>query len=265
MSHSAGNPLRDRLRAAGCIAPEDEARELTDAADGDVPEEWIARRERGEPLAWITGLTHFCRLTLRIRPGVYVPRPQTEDLARRAEALLPAHGCALDLCTGCGAIAAHLRAVVPTATVIAVDRDPRAVECARGNGVDAREGDVEDASVDWIAGDDSDPHQAAFDLVTAVPPYVPTGELRTLAADVRRWEPRAAIDGGPDGLDTARRIVATAARVLRPGGWLVIELGGEQDELLAPDLDAHGFDAVEPWYDADGDLRGLAASSSPQA
>ena len=236
-----------RLRAAGCIAAEDEARELIEAADGEVPESWIARRERGEPLAWITGRTHFCRLTLQVRPGVYVPRPQTEDLARRAEALLPAHGRALDLCTGCGAIAAHLQSVVPTATVTALDRDPRAVECARANGVEAIEGDVDDAT-------------GEHDLITAVPPYVPTGELHTLAADVRRFEPRGAIDGGPDGLDTARRIVPAAARLLRRGGWLVIELGGDQDELLAPDLDTHGFQAVEPWYDGDGDLRGVAAS-----
>ena len=212
----------------------------------------MARRERGEPLAWITGRTRFCGLQLHAAPAVYVPRPQTEDLARRAATLLPAGGRAVDLCTGTGAIAAFLKHEVPSALVVGVDRDPKAVACARSNGVDAIVADVEDDFA--VAG--------SFDLVTAVPPYVPTGELRTLAADVRRWEPRAALDGGPDGLDTARRIVAAAARLLTPAGWLVIELGADQDELLAPALDAFGFAAIEPWYDEDGDLRGLAASTS---
>jgi release factor glutamine methyltransferase len=97
----------------------------------------------------------------------------------------------------------------------------------------------------------------AFDLVTAVAPYVPTAAIRLLPADVRRHEPRTALDGGPDGLDLVRRVVAAAATVLRPGGWLAIEVGGEQDVALAPVLDRHGFGSVVPWRDADGDLRGL--------
>jgi release factor glutamine methyltransferase len=242
-----------RLRAAGCIAAAAEARELTAAAaDEHELERWLVRRERGEPLAWITGSFEFCGRRLRIEPGVYVPRPQTEDLAVRAATLLPAGGRALDLCTGSGAIAAHLQHAVPTATVAGVDRDRRAVACAQSNGVDVVCADVEEAP-----GDDG-----SYDLVAAVPPYVPTAELRMLPADVIRYEPRGALDGGPDGLDTARRIVAVAARLLKPGGWLVLELGGRQDELLDPALGAAGFDAVDPWYDEDDDLRGLAARRS---
>jgi release factor glutamine methyltransferase len=179
-----------------------------------------------------------------------VPRPQTEDLARRAVALLPAGAAAVDLCTGTGAIAAFLASEVPSASVLGVDRDPKAVACARSNGVAAVEADVEDEFAE----------PGTFDLVTAVPPYVPTGELRTLAADVRRWEPRTALDGGPDGLDTARRIVAASARLLKPEGWLVIELGGAQDDDLAPALNAAGFHSIDQWYDEEGDLRGLAAT-----
>jgi release factor glutamine methyltransferase len=103
-----------------------------------------------------------------------------------------------------------------------------------------------------------------FDLVTAVAPYVPTPELAYLPADVRRWEPRRALDGGADGLDLVRRVVAAAAAALRPGGWLAIEVGGDQDRLLAPTLTAHGFGPADPWHDEDGDLRGLAARWAPR-
>ncbi|HEX8803437.1 MAG TPA: hypothetical protein VF743_04570, partial [Acidimicrobiales bacterium] len=99
----------------------------------------------------------------------------------------------------------------------------------------------------------------AVDVVTAVPPYVPTGAVRLLPTDVQRWEPRRAVDGGADGLDVARLVVAAAGRLLRPGGWLLVELGGEEDRALAPALAAAGFAPGTPWADADGDLRGLAA------
>jgi release factor glutamine methyltransferase len=191
----------------------------------------------------------FCGRWLDVAPGVYVPRVQSEELARRAGRLLPEHGRAADLCTGAGAIAAHLMAQVPTASVIGVDLDPKAVACAARNGVRAVLG-----GVDSPLGADG-----SFDLVTAVPPYVPTSELRLLPADVQRYEPRLALDGGDDGLDVARRVVATAGRLLRPGGWLLIEVGADQDEVLAPDLTASGFGDVESWPDEEGDLRGLAA------
>jgi release factor glutamine methyltransferase len=241
-----------RLRAAGCVAAEDEAHELLAAApDGEVLEGWLSRRERGEPLAWITGRLEFCGRWVHVAPGVYVPRVQSEELARRAGRLLPDHGRAADLCTGAGAIAAHLLAEVPTASVTGVDLDPQAVACATGNGVRAVVGDV----------DEPLGPNGSFDVVTAVPPYVPTDELRLLSADVQRYEPRAALDGGADGLDVARRVVSAAARLLAPGGWLLIELGGDQDELLAPGLAASGFGNAESWRDEDGDLRGLAAQA----
>ena len=239
-----------RLAAAGCVRPEDEATALRTAApDQATLAAWVVRREQGEPLAWITGTTLFCGHTLHVEPGVYVPRPQTEELARRAATILGAGGLrAADLCTGAGAIAVHLRAAVPTASVMGVDVDPGAVRCARRNGIPAI---VDDVGHALRAG--------AFDLVTAVPPYVPTAQLALLPSDVQRFEPRRALDGGPDGLDVARRIVASAARLLRPGGWLLLEVGADQDRVLEPALDAAGFGAVSTWADDDGDLRGLVA------
>ena len=239
-----------RLVAAGCVAAEDEAEELITAApDAGTLDRWVARRERGEPLAWITGTMRFCGRPLHLAPGVYVPRIQSEELARRASRLLSDRARAADLCTGAGAIAAHMRAAAPTTSVIGVDVDSTAVACARRNGVPALVGDL-DLPLQ---------PERTFDVVTAVPPYVPTGDLRILPADVQRYEPRAALDGGIDGLDLARRVVAAARRLLRPGGWLLIELGGKQDEALAPDLAPFGFSDVESWRDDDGELRGLSA------
>jgi release factor glutamine methyltransferase len=238
----------DRLMTAGCVAADDEADALLAAApDDQTLDAWVRRRERGEPLAWITGTMQFAGRTVRVEPGVYVPRPQTEELARRASTLLAAGGRAVDLCTGTGAIAAHLMAAVPTATVIGVDIDLRAARGAGRNGVPVVVGDLDQPLR---------PH--GFDVVTAVAPYVPTGDLRLLPADVQRFEPRLALDGGADGLDLVRRVVGAAARVLRPGGWLLTELGGEQDTALGPTLTAAGFSVATPWFDDDGDLRGLA-------
>jgi len=243
----------DRLMAAGCVAANEEAEELVAAApDRPTLEAWIRRREQGEPLAWITGTLQFCGHTLRVEPGVYVPRLQSEELARRAAALLgPNGGRAADLCTGAGAIAVHLTTEAPMATVIGVDIDFRAVVCARRNGVLA------------LVADLGQPlGSREFDVVTAVAPYVPTGALRLLPADVQRYEPRFALDGGADGLDLVRRIVASAARLLRPGGWLLTELGGDQDKTLLPTLSGSGFDTADTWFDEDGDLRGLAAQAT---
>jgi release factor glutamine methyltransferase len=100
-------------------------------------------------------------------------------------------------------------------------------------------------------------------VVTAVAPYVPTRELQLLPADVQRYEPRLALDGGADGLDLVRLVVQAGSRLLRPGGWLLTEVGGDQDRVLAPVLEAAGFDRSSPWFDAEGDLRGVAARSHP--
>lgn len=241
------------MSAAGCVAADEEAEELLRLApDPGTLESWISRREQGEPLAWITGRATFCAHELAIDTGLYVPRRQSEELARRAAVFLAARGArAADLCTGVGAIAVHLMHQVPTAKVVAVDTDPLAVECARRNGVQA------------IVGDCGEPLRAgSFDVVTAVAPYVPTGQLRLLPRDVQTYEPRGALDGGLDGLDVVRQIVVCASRLLRRGAWLLVELGADQDDALRPVLRACGFHLDETWTDESGDLRGLAAQLS---
>jgi len=240
----------ERLRRAGCVAAERESAELVAAApDAATLEAWLARREQGEPPAWITGRVRFAQRWLAVAPGVYVPRPQTAELARRAGAHLPPSGRALDLCTGAGAVAAHLSRTAPGAQVMGVDLDPRAAACARRNGV-----------VAWVADlDESLAGGVGFDLVTAVAPYVPTGLLGLLPADVQRYEPALALDGGPDGLALVRRVIVAAGRRLHPGGWLVLEVGGDQDQALSEPLSGAGFNLVRSWRDEEGDLRGIEA------
>jgi release factor glutamine methyltransferase len=243
-----------RLGAAGCIAPEEEAGAVLSAAPDDLTlETWLRRREQGEPLEWILRSCSFGGRRLHLVPGVYVPRPQSEELARRAAAVLPAGGCLLDLGTGSGAVAATVAAEVPTAAVVGIDLAPTAARCARSNGVAAAVADLAAAPV----------RPGSVDVVVSVAPYVPTEALRLLPPDVQRHEPRRALDGGPDGLDLVRAVVRTAAEVLRPGGWLLVELGADQDALLAPALAVAGFGPVQTWTDGDGDLRGLGARLHP--
>ena len=241
--------MRNRLEAAGCVAADEEAEEMVHRApDRRTLEGWVERRGRGEPLAWIVGSVTFCGIDVVVDPGVYVPRHQTEELARRAAGLLPAGGRAADVCCGSAAVGRYLLEAVPGATVAATDIDPVAARCAGRNGVPAVVCDLGAAlRVD------------AFDVVSAVAPYVPTAAIGFLPADVQRFEPRRALDGGGDGLDLLRRLVHRAAALLRPGGWLVTELGGDQDRELGPELAAAGFGPAEAWHDGDGDLRGVAA------
>lgn len=249
--------LVTRLMAGGFVAPQEEADELLAAAAGDDArcDALLARRLTGEPLAWVTGTTVFCGLTLAVHPGVYVPRFQSEPLAELAAERLPDGGVAVDVCTGCGAIAAVLADRRPQARVLATDASPAAVACARANGVDARAGDLLAPVADELRG--------GVDVVVAVVPYVPTGELRLLQRDTLAFEATTSYDGGPDGLALLRRTVAQAALVLRPGGTLLLELGGEQARALGDHLDAGGFGTVRVLRDEEGDVRGVTARRRP--
>ena len=232
------------------MAPQDEAAELL-AAAGDVGEldALVDRRAGGEPLGWVVVSVSFCGVRVKVRPGVYVPRHPTEQLARRAAALLPRRGVAVDLCTGSGAIAGVLQLASPSATVLATDVDPNAVACARENGVDARLGDLDAPLPSAVLG--------TVDVMTAVVPYVPTGELPFLPRDARAFEPRHALDGGDDGLRVLTSVVERSMRWLRPGGWLLLELGGEQAGAIADHMSASGFVDISILTDEEGDDRAI--------
>ena len=240
------------LQRAGCVAAHEEAVELLAAAQGDhlALSELVARRSAGEPLAWLVGSALFCGGRVMVCPGVYVPRPQTEALAREAIARLPRRGLAVDLCTGSGAVAVAVARARPEARVLATEIEPAAVACARGNGVAVYLGDLTAPLPEGIRGQ--------VDVVTAVVPYVPSDELRLLPRDVVAYEPRRALDGGAEGTDLLARAVAESAPLLRPGGSLLLELGGREADLLEPLLAEHGYGDVRRLCDEEGDPRGLA-------
>jgi release factor glutamine methyltransferase len=241
------------LTEAGCIAADEEADELIQAASGDldVLGDLVARRTNGEPIAWLTGTVTFCGVELFVAPGVYVPRWQTEPLARRAVTLLPSAGVAADLCTGVGAIAAVLAAAVPTAQVLATDLDNIAARCARRNGVEVFEGFLDDPLPREF--------QHRVDVLTAVVPYVPTDSLRLLPRDVQAFEPRLALDGGIEGMDLLAEVARRSTSWLCPGGWLLLELGGDQAERLGQWLHELGFQGLDVLSDEDGEPRAICA------
>jgi release factor glutamine methyltransferase len=232
------------------VAAEEEAAELLTAApDLATLEAMLARRLTGEPLAWITGSIRFCGIEVGVRPGVYVPRWQSETLATTAAGLLPARGTAVDLCTGSGAIALVMQATEPDARVIGTESDPLAAACARDNGVEVVVGDLDDGLPPDLAG--------RVDVMTGVLPYVPDDALHLLPRDVLAFEPRMALDGGPAGLDYLTRAIAHSTRWVTRGGWLLLEVGGGQFEAVTRSFAASGYTGVRVLQDGDGDPRAV--------
>ena len=251
--HSRRAELSARLSAAGFLAADGEADVLLAAADeaGGGVEPLAARRLAGEPLAWIVGHTWFAGHRLIVTPGVYVPRPHTEAVAARALVHLGPAGVAVDACTGSGAVAATLQRARPGARVLGTDLDPVAVACARANGVEAHCGDLLTPVPSDLDGQ--------LDVVVAVVPYVPTPALAYLQRDTLRYETTLAYDGGPDGTDRLQRLAADARRLLRPGGHLVAELGGDQADRMGAALAALGYGPAVVISDDDGDARAIDA------
>jgi release factor glutamine methyltransferase len=227
-----------RLRAAGCVYAEDEARLLVAAAA--TPADLAAmvdRRVIGIPLEHVLGWAEFCGVRIAVDPGVFVPRRRTEFLVRRAAALAGPRAVVVDLCCGSGAVGASLAAATDRIELHASDIDPAAVRCARRN-VAAAGGHV-------YEGDLYEPLPAALrgrvDLLVVNAPYVPTGEVDLLPREARIHEPRVALDGGADGLDVQRRVVVAASRWLAPGGHLLVETSERQVPLTVESFARSGF------------------------
>lgn len=204
--------------------------------------ELVRRRRAHEPIAYLRGEREFFGLRFAVDRRVLVPRPDTEalvDVALARTAHISLSMRMLDLCTGSGCVAVAVARQRPTAKIVAADVSEDALAVARTN--------VERLGAYNVALVKSDLLSAVssrFDIVTANPPYIPSDEIATLAPDVREFEPRLALDGGPDGLDFVRRIVEEAPAHLVPGGVLAIEVGaGEAPAALAL-LEARGFSDV---------------------
>lgn len=226
-----------RLRAAGCVFAEDEARLLiAEAASAGDLETMLRRRTAGEPLEQVLGWVSFAGLRLAVAPGVFVPRQRTEYLVRLAVGLTPPGAVVVDLCCGCGALGAALAAAVPGVTLLAADLDRAAVACATGNlaGIGAVfAGDLFAALPGEFWG--------RVHTLMANVPYVPTDEIDWLPPEARDHEPRTALDGGPDGLDHLRRVAAGAPGWLAPGGHLLIEVAAAQADPAATAFTAAGL------------------------
>lgn len=197
----------------------------------------VKRAGEEEPIAYLTGLTHFFNCELHVRPGVLIPRPDTETIVEHAlqlfrNALGFESPRVLDLCTGSGAVAVAIAKHAKASQVWATDLSDVALEVARQNvattGVADRVtvlgGDLYDALKDM-------PDPSPFDLIVANPPYIATSQMAGLPRNVRDYEPHLALDGGPDGLDPHRRILQGAQdRWLRDGGRLMLEIAFDQQE-----------------------------------
>jgi release factor glutamine methyltransferase len=191
--------------------------------------ELINRRVAGVPVAYLTGVRDFYLLPFEVTPAVLVPRPDTETLVAEALAFLKplAAPAVLDLGTGSGCIAISIAHQKKDARITAVDVSADALEVAKRNA--AKHGVAD--RVAFLHGDLFAPLPAAatFDLVVSNPPYIAHHEFAALPPDVRDHEPRAALDGGPDGLDFYRRIAAGVGPFLKPGGRLLLEIGSTQE------------------------------------
>lgn len=239
-------------------------RELTDPQEEKF-QQLIERRCVKEPLAYIVGHREFWSLKFKVNPKVLVPRPETEGVIER---LLNLAGDEtdekairiLDVGTGSGILAIVSALEFLKSRVTAVDNSGDALEIARENALENRVADrIEFLKMDLMS-DWTLPKNDLYDYILSNPPYIPSRELEQLMPDVRDYEPRVALDGGPDGLVCYRCIVANAFPYLKPGGHLIFEVGDDQAEPVEQILQAHGgWDEIEIVQDLSGRDRVVSA------
>jgi release factor glutamine methyltransferase len=213
-------------------------RDPVDPAVAETFETLVARREAGEPVAYLTGRRGFWTLDLRVTPATLIPRPETEtlvELALERVDAMPGRRIA-DLGTGSGAIALALASERPSARVIAVDLSEAALAVARANAADHTLGNVEFRHGSWLAPLTGE----RFDLIASNPPYIAADDPHLAQGDLRH-EPAEALASGDDGLDAIREIVAGAPAHLLAGGWLLFEHGWDQGGAVAELLRQCGF------------------------
>jgi release factor glutamine methyltransferase len=239
-----------RLRAAGIEAPEFDVRILLKLALGlddaglvsagrapisaqeqDCFDRLIIRRAAGEPIARIAGEKEFWSRSFKLGADTLVPRPETETLVEVALSIFPGRNAelrVLDLGTGSGILLAAILLERPRAIGVGVDRSEAALRIARENLKGLGLGD----RAQFIRGDWSAALATRFDLIVANPPYIASGEIAILSREVRDHDPRLALDGGADGLDAYRAIIAELPQLLSARGAAILELGIGQEEAV---------------------------------
>lgn len=224
--------------------------ELDDTMQTHV-ERLIERRAAGEPIAYILGSREFWSLEIEVTPDVLIPRPETEGLVEIALTELADRGIAeptlLDVGTGSGCIALALARELPAARVAAIEASSAALAVAHGNAQRLALGNIECIAGQWLAP----LAERRFDVIVSNPPYVRSDDLHLESGDVR-FEPRGALDGGPDGLDAIRVLAREAGAHLAPGGLLALEHGADQSEAVVGVLAAAGWADIETRPDLAG-------------
>ncbi|OGW62767.1 MAG: protein-(glutamine-N5) methyltransferase, release factor-specific [Nitrospirae bacterium RBG_16_64_22] len=209
----------------------------------------VARRAAREPAAMILGRAEFWGFPVRVAPDVLIPRPETEGIVEKTLRLSARDGGGVrtiaDIGTGSGCLAVALAAEFPEARVFATDISPAALNLARTNvegaGFSARVRVLDGDLFEALGSPALDGLEGKIDLVVSNPPYIRRGEIDSLAPEVSRWEPRVALDGGEDGLSVVRRLIEGAKRFLKPGGFLVFEIGHDQGPRVLDLLERSGF------------------------
>jgi release factor glutamine methyltransferase len=271
--------LTREFRAAGIDSPELDARLLVAHALGldhaglaaagarvlkrgekDAIAALARRRLRREPVARILGSKEFWSLKLRIDAATLVPRPETETVVEAALAALDADGARsrslriADLGTGCGALLLALLTELPCSSGIGTDISLAALAVARDNARNLRL-----SRAAFLAGDMTAALSGPFDVIVSNPPYIRSDDIATLAPEVRDFDPRTALDGGPDGLDYYRIIAAAAPGLLPPGGAVIVELGSGQAHAVSALFSAAGLVPASPRTDLNSVPRALMA------
>jgi len=220
------------------------------AADQAQFETLLTRRERGEPIAYLTGQREFYGLAFLVTPDVLIPRPETELLVELALEQIPNDTPMriLDLGTGSGAIALSIAKQRPQAQITAVDRSPGALTVAKQNAARLGCTNVEFIESDWFAALDA---TNPFDLIVSNPPYIATGDPHLVQGDVKS-EPPMALVSGIDGLDAIRHIAHRARSHLRESGYLLFEHGYDQGETCRAVLQKHGWRYIASYVDLAG-------------
>ena len=216
----------------------------------------VGRRVRREPLQYILGTQEFCGLELDVNPAVFIPRPETELLVESVAQLISVERQAtiVDVCTGSGCLAVAIAWLRPYARVFAIDLSNASLDVARKNA--ARHAVSE--RITWLAGDLLGPLggqqlEGRIDVIVSNPPYIAETDWETLQPEVRLFEPRGALVGGPQGTEMHERLLEEAGRYLSPGGVLIMEIGAGQAHEVRRIVDQiSGYRFHQLVYDAAG-------------